>query len=66
MQSNLDSTSLRAMRRRAGLSQWKVARSLGKSQGWLSTFECGYRDLPEDLARKLVAAIKRMKGDSGR
>lgn len=64
MKVNLDSTSLREMRRRAGLSQLQVALSLGRTQGWLSNIELGYVTPSPEVARKLRASIKRIASDS--
>jgi DNA-binding transcriptional regulator YiaG len=43
---------LKNIREEAGLPQWRVARALGRSQGWLSNFEKGYQvPTPEDASR---------------
>jgi DNA-binding XRE family transcriptional regulator len=60
MKSNLDSGKLRQVRKDAGLSQWQVARSLGKSQGWLSTIELGYVTPSRTVARQIAAAIEKL------
>jgi transcriptional regulator with XRE-family HTH domain len=62
MKSSQDASKLRQARKDAELSQWQLARSLGRSQGWLSNLECGYTDLTEDVAQKIAAAIEKFKG----
>lgn len=57
MKSNLDSSKLRQMRKDAGLSQWQVARSVGKTQGWLSNIELGYVTPSQDVALEITTVI---------
>jgi len=64
MKSNPDSGKLRQMRKDAGLAQWQVARSLGKTQGWLSNIELGYVTPSKDVAAKIAKAIKTLKSRS--
>ena len=54
----MDTNSLRMLREKANLSQWKVALALGKSQSWLSNLELGYLAPSEDVAKKIALAIK--------
>jgi len=58
----MDANNLRKMRKSARLSQWKVACALGKTQGWLSNVELGYVTPGEKVARKIAAAIEKLKG----
>lgn len=53
--------TLRGMRTKAGLSQWQVARALGRTQGWLSNIEMGYVPLPEFEVEKIAAAITKLE-----
>jgi DNA-binding XRE family transcriptional regulator len=57
MKSNLDSSKLRQMRKDAGLSQWQVALSVGKTQGWLSNIELGYVTPSQDVALEITTVI---------
>lgn len=61
MKSSQDSGKLRQMRTDAGLSQWRVALSLGRTQGWLSCIELGYVTPSPGVALKIEAAIKTLK-----
>jgi len=58
----LDSSKLRQMRKDAELSQWPIARALGKTQGWLSNIELGYVTPSQDVAKRIKAAIQKLKG----
>lgn len=61
MKSNPDSSKLRQMRKDAELSQWPIARALGRTQGWLSNIELGYTPPSPDVARNIADAIKKLK-----
>ena len=49
--------SIKTMRNRKGLSQWQVAKALGKSQAYLSYFECGYKEPSEEILQKILSTI---------
>jgi predicted transcriptional regulator len=57
MKYNLDPGHLRKMRQDAGLSQWQVACSVGKTQGWLSNIELGYVTPSQDVALEITTVI---------
>jgi DNA-binding XRE family transcriptional regulator len=61
MKSNPDSSKLRQMRKDAELSQWPIARALGRTQGWLSNIELGYVTPSQAIAHKIAAAIQKLK-----
>jgi len=58
MKSDIDATQLRAMRENAGLSQWKVAVAVGRTQAWLCCIEMGYVRVAPEVALKIATAIK--------
>jgi len=62
MPRKINAETLRARREQAGVSQWAVARQLGRSQGWVSIRECGYQAVSEAEARQIVTAIETLKG----
>ena len=51
-------SALRTMREKARLSQWQVARSVGRTQGWLSNIELGYVTPTEEDVLNIAGAIK--------
>jgi predicted transcriptional regulator len=63
MGMQLDSKALRSMRKRAGFSQWRLAKSLGRTQGWLSNIELGYVTPHETVLAKIARAIEMLKKD---
>ncbi|MDA3957330.1 helix-turn-helix transcriptional regulator [Oceanispirochaeta sp.] len=44
---------LRKIRKGSGLSQWQLALKLGMSQGTITNWERGYREIPDDQAEKI-------------
>ena len=54
---------LRTMREKTGLSQWHVAKAIGKTQGWLSNVELGYVELTEDQVLNIAAAIRESQAE---
>ena len=54
---NHTGTLIRAMRKRRGLSQWELAKGLGRSQTWISNFELGYKEPREDVLEQILAII---------
>lgn len=58
-----DSRNLKNRRKQARLSQWCVARALGKSQGWLSNIENFYVMPSEKILTDIFSAIERLKQD---
>jgi transcriptional regulator with XRE-family HTH domain len=61
MQSKLNSEKLKAMRTRAGLSQWQVASAMNRTQGWLSNIELGYVKPHQNLMLVIEMTIKKLK-----
>lgn len=53
-----DSSNIKKKRERARLSQWRVARALGKSQGWLSNIERGYVSPPKKVLTDILRTIE--------
>jgi len=54
-------TELRRKRHEARLSQWEVAKGLGKTQGWLSCVELGYLQPSEQVMRHIETTIEKLK-----
>ena len=48
---------IRLFRRLANLSQRDIAAALGRSQGWMSLVECGYRELTPQELTALASAL---------
>jgi len=57
----MSAEALRKMREEAGLSQWAVARALGRTGPWLSLIELGYSRPREDDLFKIGLAIEKLK-----
>ncbi len=53
--------TLRALRREKGLSQWAVARAVGRTQGWLSAIELGYVTPSDEVALDIMSAIRELE-----
>lgn len=62
--------SIKSLRERKGLSQWVVAKAIGRSQSYLSNLELGYREPKEDVLEHILATIavlpNRNKQEKGR
>jgi transcriptional regulator with XRE-family HTH domain len=52
---------LRDLRRKKGLSQWAVARAVGRTQGWLSAIELGYVIPSDEVALNIMSAIRELE-----
>ena len=62
MPRKISAETLKARREEAGISQWAVAKAVGRSQGWVSIRECGYQAVSESEARQIATAIEALKG----
>jgi transcriptional regulator with XRE-family HTH domain len=60
----MDAKSLKEMRNRAGLSQWRVAVACNRTQGWLSNIELGYVKPTDEDILKIAAAIKTLQSSN--
>jgi transcriptional regulator with XRE-family HTH domain len=49
------------IRKQAGLSQWHIAKAIGRTQGWLSNIELGYVTPQGDELLKIVAVIRTLQ-----
>lgn len=61
MARKINPGTLRDRRRQAGVSQWAVAKELGRSQGWISVRECGYQTPTDSEAIAIANAIESLK-----
>ena len=57
MDEKFTGEKVKNIRKQAGLSQWHVAKAVGRTQGWLSNIELGYVIPQEDELLKIVAVI---------
>lgn len=62
MPRKISAETLREKRKQAGISQWAVAKALGRSQGWVSIRECGYQQVSESEAVQIASAIESVRG----
>jgi len=61
MGRKINPETLRERRQQAGLSQWALAKKLGRSQGWISIRECGYQQVSDSEAIAIASAIESLK-----
>jgi predicted transcriptional regulator len=57
----MDVEILKKSRKRAGLSQWVVARAVGRTQTWLCNIELGYVRPSEEEFVRIAVAIERLR-----